>query len=61
MIKSAIVAGLMPADVRAMIPRDVFLVFEGWNESQEGKKPGSDAPTADEYRKLVEKIDGGHG
>lgn len=41
-----------------MIPKDTWLVFEGWSEAHSPKKPGSDAPSADEYRKLVEQVDG---
>lgn len=58
MIKNGIVAGLKPEEIRDMIPKDTWLVFEGWSEAHSPKKPGSDAPSADEYRKLVEQVDG---
>lgn len=58
MIKSGIVAGLKPEEIRDMIPKDAGLVFSGWNEAHSPKKPGSDALTAEQYRALVEKVDG---
>ena len=36
-----------------MIPRDLILFIEGWNESHEGSEP--EAMTADEYAELVLK------
>ena len=33
-----------------MIPRDVFLIFDGWNEAHSPKKPGSDAPSLEEAK-----------
>lgn len=59
MIKSGIVAGLKPNDIRDMIPLDTWLVFDGWREAHEPKKAGSDAMTAEQYRELVERVDGG--
>jgi hypothetical protein len=58
MIKSAIVAGLKPEEIRDMIPKDTWLVFEGWSEAHSPKKPGSEAMTAEEYRQLVGQVDG---
>jgi len=58
MIKSGIVAGLKPEEIRDMIPRDTFLVFEGWSDAHSPKKPGSEAMTAEEYRELVRRVDG---
>jgi len=55
MIKSAVVASYKPHEVRDMIPRDTFLVFEGWNEAHSPKAPGEDAPTIQEARALVER------
>ena len=58
MIKNGILIGLKPNEIRDMIPKDVWLVFQGWNDSHEPKKAGSDAMTADQYRALVEQVDG---
>ena len=38
-----------------MIPRDVFLVFEGWQKAHSPKKPGSDAPTLNEAKELAQR------
>jgi hypothetical protein len=58
MISNGIVAGLKPEEIRDMIPKDTWLVFEGWSEAHSPKKAGSDAMNAEEYRKLVERVDG---
>jgi len=58
MIANGIVAGLKPEEIRDMIPKDTWLVFEGWSNAHSPKKAGSDAMTAEEYRKLVERVDG---
>jgi len=58
MIKNGIVIGLKPEEIRDMIPKDTFLVFAGWSEAHSPKKPGSEAMTKEQYRQLVEKIDG---
>lgn len=58
MIKNGIVAGLKPEEVRDMVPKDTWLVFEGWSEAHSPKKAGSEAMTGQQYRKLVEKVDG---
>lgn len=58
MISSGIVAGLKPEEIRDMIPKDTWLVFEGWSNAHSPKKAGSDAMSAEEYRKLVERVDG---
>lgn len=39
-----------------MIPKDVWLCFQGWNDAHAGKEPGSDAPTKQEYDKLLERV-----
>jgi len=41
-----------------MIPKDTWLVFEGWQKAHSPKKAGSEAMTAEQYRALVEKVDG---
>jgi hypothetical protein len=58
MIQNGIVIGLRPNEIRDMIPKDTWLVFEGWHRAHSPKKPGEDAMTAEEYRALVEKVDG---
>jgi hypothetical protein len=58
MIKSGIVIGLRPEEIRDMIPKDAWMVFEGWNDAHSPKKPGQDAMSADQYRDLVRQIDG---
>lgn len=58
MIKSGIIAGLKPEEIRDMIPKDVWLVFQGWSDAHSPKKPGSEAMTAQQYRELVERVDG---
>jgi hypothetical protein len=58
MIKSGIIAGLKPGEIRDMIPKDTWLVFEGWSDAHSPKKPGSEAMTAEEYRQLVGQVDG---
>lgn len=58
MIRSGIVAGLKPNEIRDMIPKDTFLVFEGWSDAHSPKKPGSEALSAEEYKRLVDKVDG---
>lgn len=58
MIQNGIVIGLRPEEIRDMLPRDTWLVFEGWQRAHSPKEPGQDAMTAEEYRALVEKVDG---
>jgi len=41
-----------------MVPKDTFVVFEGWSDAHTPKKPGSDAISADEYHELVRRVDG---
>jgi len=47
---------LKPDEIRDMIPRDLFLVFKGWNEAHSPKEPGSDAMSLEEFRALKEKV-----
>lgn len=58
MIQNGIVIGLRPEEIRDMLPRDTWLVFEGWQRAHSPKKPGDGAMTAAEYRALVERVDG---
>lgn len=60
MISNGIVIGLRPAEIRDMIPKDVWLCFDGWQRAHEPKKPGSDAMTQAEYHELLRQVDGGH-
>ena len=52
MIKSGIIAGLKPDDIRNMIPKDAFLVFAGWQMAHEPATPGSGAPTKAELNQI---------
>ncbi len=58
MIKNGIVAGLKPEEIRDMIPKDTWLVFQGWSDAHSPKKAGSAAMTQEQYRQLVERVDG---
>lgn len=58
MIKSGIVAGLKPDEIRDMVPKDTWLVFQGWSDAHSPKKAGSEAMTAQQYKELVERVDG---
>ena len=41
-----------------MVPKDTWLVFKGWSDAHSPKSSGSDAMTAQQYRELVERVDG---
>tara|TARA_B110000977_G_scaffold198145_2_gene282330 strand:+ start:891 stop:1067 length:177 start_codon:yes stop_codon:yes gene_type:complete len=58
MIKSGIIAGLKPEEIRDMIPKDTWLVFQGWTEAHSPEASGSNAMTQSEYHKLLEKVNG---
>jgi hypothetical protein len=58
MVKNGIVIGLRPNEIRDMIPLDTWLVFQGWHDAHEPKKAGSQAMTTEQYRALVEQVDG---
>jgi hypothetical protein len=58
MIQNGIVIGLRPEEIRDMLPRDTWLVFEGWQRAHSPKKPGQDAMSEEEYRALVRAVDG---
>ena len=53
MIMNGIVAGFKPEEIRDMIPKDTFTVFEGWQKDHSPKKPGADAPAIDEVKELA--------
>lgn len=58
MIQNGIVIGLRPEEIRDMLPRDTWLVFDGWQRAHSPKKSGQDAMSAEEYRALVRAVDG---
>ena len=60
MIKSGIIAGLKPDEIRDMIPKDAFLVFQGWQEAHEPATPGSGAPTKAELQQMMEAAANGN-
>ena len=60
MIKSGIIAGLKPDDIRDMIPKDAFLVFQGWQEAHEPASAGSGAPTKAELQQMMESAANGN-
>ena len=60
MIKSGIFAGLKPDEIRDMIPKDAFLVFQGWQEAHEPATPGSGAPTKAELQQMMESAANGN-
>lgn len=45
--------GRLPAEVRAMTPKETDLLIEGWNAAQGGDGPP--APTDAEYEELVRR------
>lgn len=53
MIMNGVVAGFKPEEIRDMIPKDTFTVFEGWQKAHSPKKPGADAPAIDEVKELA--------
>jgi hypothetical protein len=52
--------GLKPEEVRDLIPRDAVAIWSGWNRAHAPKRPGSDAPTREEYHAMLRQIDGNH-
>lgn len=58
LIKSGILIGLQPNQIRDMIPKDTWLVFEGWNDAHATEATQAEPMTADEYRELVRQVDG---
>ena len=53
MIKNGIVIGLKPEEIRNQIPKDTWLVFQGWNDAHSPNKAGSNAMSKTEYKELV--------
>jgi len=49
MVKSGIVIGLRPNEIRDMVPKDTWLVFQGWQDAHSPKKPGSEAMRSEEH------------
>lgn len=43
-----------------MIPKDAFLVFQGWQEAHEPATPGSNAPTKAELKQMMESAANGN-
>jgi len=58
MIANGIVIGLRPEKIRDMIPKDAWIVFQGWSDAHSPKESGSQAMNADQYRELVRRVDG---
>lgn len=52
--RSAAPLGILPDQVRAMIPRDWLLVVRGHGDQAQAGKPGADAPSRAEVAELVE-------
>ena len=38
-----------------MIPKDTFIVFEGWQKAHSPSKPGSKAPSLQEAKELAHR------
>lgn len=51
--RSAAPLGILPDQVRAMIPRDWILVARGYRDQAQVGKPGADAPSRAEVEELV--------
>lgn len=54
-IRNAAPLGIMPEQVRAMIPLDWLLIVRGYADQAKGGKPGASAPTDAEVDELVRK------
>jgi hypothetical protein len=48
-----VIAGYKPDEIRNMIPKDTFIVFDGWNAAYSAKPVGSDAPSLAEARDMA--------
>lgn len=51
--RSAAPLGILPDQVRAMIPRDWMLVVRGYEDQAKAGQPGADAPSRPEVAELV--------
>ena len=51
--RSAAPLGILPDQVRALIPRDWLLVVRGYDDKNQAGKPGADAPSIAEVEELV--------
>ena len=58
MIANGIVIGLRPDEIRDMIPKDTWIVFQGWSDAHSPKEAGADAMTSTDYKELVRRVDG---
>jgi hypothetical protein len=58
MIANGIVIGLRPDEIRDMIPKDTWIVFQGWSDAHSPKETGADAMTSTDYKDLVRRVDG---
>jgi len=58
MVVSGLMIGIQPDAMRDMVPRDAWDIFGRWAKVHQGKGPGADAMTAEEYRDLVRRVDG---
>ena len=58
MIANGIVIGLRPDEIRDMIPKDTWIVFQGWSDAHSPKEAGADAMTSTDYKDLVRRVDG---
>jgi len=57
MIKNAVILGLRPNEVRALPPRDYWLMRDGYNEAHSvaATGPGATAPSMTEAMEMVKK------
>lgn len=60
-IRSAAPLGILPDQVRAMIPRDWMLIARGYADQAKAGKPGADAPSRAETDELVRLYYERHG
>ena len=58
MIANGIVIGLHPEVIRDMIPKDTWLVFQGWQDAHAPSEDDAGIMDADQYRELVRRVDG---
>lgn len=58
MIQNGVLIGLAPEIIRDMTPKDTWSVFQGWQDANAPDDENSEAMTSEQYRNLVEHIDG---